>query len=151
VFPWVADPAGIGSDFGQHGTLVSVAEVRERRYEAMTYTGIMNGLLIVGGSVIASLILVAYVRKLFSEETLRNSSDLIGNVLSIVGTFYAILLGLIVVDSLTQFEGSIDTVQAESNCVADIFMLSERLPDPYGSHVRDLCGCMSIKSLTTNG
>ncbi len=105
----------------------------------MTYTGIMNGLLIVGGSVIASLILVAYVRKLFSEETLRNSSDLIGNVLSIVGTFYAILLGLIVVDSLTQFEGSIDTVQAESNCVADIFMLSERLPDPYGSHVRDLC------------
>jgi ABC-type lipoprotein release transport system permease subunit len=77
------------------------------------------GLLIVGGSVLASLLLIGVIDWLLPAGMLMKSSGLIGNLLAIVGTFYGVLLGLIVVDSLTRFEKTIDTVRAESNCLAD--------------------------------
>jgi hypothetical protein len=105
----------------------------------MNNTGIRMGLLIVGGSVLTALLLVTAIGWLFPAGMLEKSSGLIGNLLAIVGTFYGVLLGLIVVDSLTRFERTIDTVRAESNCLADIFLFSERLPDPYASRMKGLC------------
>ena len=105
----------------------------------MCNTGIRMGLLIVGGSVLAALLLVNAIGWLFPAGMLEKSSGLIGNLLAIVGTFYGVLLGLIVVDSLTRFERTIDTVRAESNCLADIFLFSERLPEPYASRMKGLC------------
>lgn len=105
----------------------------------MVHSGITYGLIIVGGSVLAALLVVELFRRLFSPADLEKASGLIGSILAIVGTFYGILLGLIVVDCLTRFEKSIDSVRAESNCLADIFLLAERLPAPYGERVRGLC------------
>ena len=105
----------------------------------MVHTGITYGILIVGGSVIAALLVVEVIRRIFRPADLEKASGLIGSILAIVGTFYGILLGLIVVDCLTRFEKSIDTVRAESNCLADVFLLAERLPAPYGERVRTFC------------
>ncbi|MFN9369826.1 MAG: hypothetical protein ACK6CT_13850 [Planctomycetia bacterium] len=105
----------------------------------MVFTGCWIGIgLVTGGMCIAGLI-VFFVQRIFPEHVLRTAHDATGNLLSIVGTLYAVLLGLIVVDAMVRFERAMDIVQQESNCLADIFLLAERLPDPYRKNVRDHC------------
>lgn len=84
----------------------------------MVYSGCWNGIGIVGGGMILAIVLVQFVRKLFPR---------------------AVLLGLIVVDAMTRFERAIDCVQGEANCLADIFLLAGRLPDPQRTRIHDPC------------
>ena len=105
----------------------------------MDYTGCWNGIAIVGGGIVIALAVVAVARRLFSPEALRQGHDATGNLLAIVGTLYAVLLGLIVVDAMARFERAMDIVQLESNCLADVFLLAKRLPEPQQTRVQNLC------------
>jgi Protein of unknown function (DUF4239) len=105
----------------------------------MVFSGGSTGVLIVSSSVIGSMLMVLLVRRIFSAQALRQAHDVTGNLMAIVGGFYAVLLGMIVVDSLVRFEKALDGVQAESNCVADIFLLAKQLPEPYRSDLRGRC------------
>ena len=105
----------------------------------MIYTGALNGLFIVGGGVVLSLLLVLLVRSRFNPEQLARAHDATGNMLAVVGTLYAVMLGLVVVDAMVRFEKAIDVVQAESTCLADIYILSQRLPEPQRSRLHDAC------------
>jgi hypothetical protein len=105
----------------------------------MDYSGCWNGIAIVGGGIVVALFVVALSRRLFSPEALRLGHDATGNLLAIVGTLYAVLLGLIVVDAMTRFEQAMQVVQLESNCLADIYLLAERLPEPQHARVQNLC------------
>lgn len=105
----------------------------------MIYTGSWFGGGVVTLGIFASLAMVAAMRWLMPRDVLRQAHDATGNILSIVGTLYAVLLGLIVVDAMSRFEQAMDDVQEESNCLADIYLLSGRLPEPYKSRLADLC------------
>jgi len=105
----------------------------------MDYLGCWNGIAIVGGSIVIAVAVVALARRLFSPEALRQGHDATGNVLAIVGTLYAVLLGLVVVDAMARFEQAMQVVQLESNCLADIYLLAERLPEPQHARVQSLC------------
>jgi hypothetical protein len=94
----------------------------------MVYTGCWEGIAIIGGGILASLLIVAFSRRLFPADVLRDGHHATGNLLAIVGTLYAVLLGLLVVDAMVRFERAMDGVQAESNSLADIYLLAERLP-----------------------
>lgn len=94
--------------------------------------------LIIGG-VLAALALVAAMRRLFPADILRAAHEATGTMLTIVGTLYAVLLGLIVVDATVRFERAMDKVQQESNSLADIFLLADRFPDPYRSRIQEAC------------
>jgi hypothetical protein len=105
----------------------------------MEFQGGFLGVLIVSGSVIGSMLMVLLVRRIFSPEDLRQAHEVTGTLMAIVGGFYAVLLGMIVVDALVRFEKALDGVQAESNCVADIFLLAKQLPEPFRSDLRKRC------------
>lgn len=105
----------------------------------MEYSGCWNGLAIVGGGVALALVVVALARRLFSPDSMRQGHDATGNLLAIVGTLYAVLLGLIVVDAMARFERAMEVVQLESNCLADVFLMAERLPEPQRSRVQEHC------------
>ncbi|MFM8708780.1 MAG: hypothetical protein ACKOHK_12070 [Planctomycetia bacterium] len=105
----------------------------------MEYSGCWNGIAIVVGGIVTALAVVAIARRLFSPEALRQGHDATGNLLAIVGTLYAVLLGLVVVDAMARFERAMEVVQLESNCLADVFILAERLPEPQHSRIKDLC------------
>ncbi len=110
----------------------------------MIYTGTLNGLLIIGGGVILSLLLVILVRSRFNPEQLTRAHDATGNLLAVVGTLYAVMLGLIVVDAMVRFEKAIDVVQAESTCLADIYVLAQRLPETQRTRVHDACRAYAV-------
>ena len=105
----------------------------------MEFHGFTTGLAIISGGIVAALVLVALVRKMFAKDILRQAHDITGNLLSVVGTLYAVLLGLIVVDALVRFEHAIDVVQKESNALADIFLLAERLPEAERGRLQETC------------
>ncbi len=105
----------------------------------MNYSGCWTGLAIVGSGILAALVLSRATRRLFSDADLCDGHDFTGALLAIVGTLYAVLLGLVVVDAMVRFEQAMDGVQMESNCLADIFLLGDRLPEPYRQRIRDNC------------
>ena len=105
----------------------------------MEFHGFTTGLAIITGGIVAAIALVAAVRSVFEKEILQQAHDITGNLLSVVGTLYAVLLGLIVVDSLVHFEHAVDVVQKESNTLADIFLLADRLPAAPRERVRETC------------
>ena len=105
----------------------------------MEFHGYRTGLLIILGGVFAAITVVALARKLFSKDKLRQAHELTGNLLSVVGTLYAVLLGLVVVDALARFDHAVDMVQEESNALADVFLLAGRLPEPQHTAIQTAC------------
>jgi len=105
----------------------------------MVYTGCWEGIAIIGGGILASLLIVAFSRRLFPADVLRDGHHATGNLLAIVGTLYAVLLGLLVVDAMVRFERAMDGVQAESNSLADIYLLAERLPAVQRDRIQERC------------
>lgn len=105
----------------------------------MEFHGFTSGLAIIVGGIVAAILLVAGVRRIFSKEILRQAHDITGNLLSVVGTLYAVLLGLVVVDALVHFEHAIDVVQKESNSLADVFLLANRLPTAERDQIQAAC------------
>lgn len=105
----------------------------------MEFHGFWTGAMIIVGGIVTALLLVAAVRRMFPAEELSQNHDVTGNLLSVVGTLYAVLLGLIVVDALVRFEHAVDVVQQESNALADIFLLADRLPAAERTRLQDTC------------
>jgi hypothetical protein len=104
----------------------------------MEYAGCWNGLFIVGGTMVVALVLSALASRLFADSALRVGHDATGNLLAVVGTLYAVLLGLIVVEAMDRFDRAVDCVQKESNSLADIFLLSDHLDGPQGGRLKEL-------------
>ncbi|MCC7532285.1 MAG: DUF4239 domain-containing protein [Candidatus Melainabacteria bacterium] len=69
------------------------------------------------------------VRRLAGVETLKSFNEVAGNSFQVVGTFYAVLLGLIVVDAMTSMSDLRWIVEQEANAVADIYILSRGMPE----------------------
>lgn len=105
----------------------------------MIFTGYLNGPLVVLAGVAIAVTLVCLLQRCFDKATLTATNGATGNMLAVVGTFYAVMLGLVVVDAMVRFERAIDVVQDESTSLADIFLMAERLPPEYRTRVQTAC------------
>ena len=97
------------------------------------------GLLIVLCTASLAVATLLSVRKLVSHEMLRQSHEVAGYLLALVGTMYAVLLGLVVVDAMNKFDQARVNTQSEANSLADIFLLAERFPKAREHEIKDLC------------
>jgi hypothetical protein len=95
-------------------------------------------LLVLASGVLAVLGLIA-TRQIMKAENLRASHDVGGYFITIVGTLYAVLLGLVVVDAMQQYQRAREVTEKEANNLIDVFILSARLPEPKCSEVRGMC------------
>jgi hypothetical protein len=90
-----------------------------------------GGLLAVGGLLLA--------RKVFDFEKLRASHDVGSVLIAIVGTLYSVLLGLIVVDAMQQYQRARDTTERETNNLVDVFILAKAVSEPQRSQLQKMC------------
>jgi hypothetical protein len=98
------------------------------------YFPALLALLIIGtGLAVCGLLLV---RRYIGSKELMRHHDVAGHMLSMVGTLYAVVLGLVVVSSLNTFQQARLTVSQEANSLHNIFNLSAGLPDPIGRNLR---------------
>jgi hypothetical protein len=94
-------------------------------------------LLIAASSVVAVLGLLA-VRKTYNIGELAKAHSVSGQYLSIVGTLYAVLLGLIVVDAMSRFQQAITIVEGEGNALSELIYYAGRMPVGPRAKVHEL-------------
>jgi hypothetical protein len=97
------------------------------------------GVVIVLLTALLSVGALQLVRRFFPKESLRKSQEVSGYLLSIIGTMYAVLLGLVVVDAMSKFQEARNNVQAEANALADVYLLAERFSDSKENQIKGLC------------
>lgn len=78
------------------------------------------------------------VRRLVGVETLKSFNEVAGNSFQVVGTFYAVLLGLIVVDAMTNMTDLRGVIEQEANAVADVYILARGLPEAEQKQIKAL-------------
>jgi hypothetical protein len=93
------------------------------------------GSFLVAGSVALAMVGLILVRMTLHRRDLRETQVVAGYLLSVVGTLYGVILGLIVVDSLGKFAEARLTTEEESNALADIVLLAAHLPEERKEHV----------------
>jgi hypothetical protein len=100
---------------------------------------IVYGVLVIGGICLLSLGGLELVERLVPADTRQQHNDVAGFIYAALGVIYAVLLALVVIAVWEQFQAADETVEQEANAVAEIAWLAHRLPEPEGSHIKQLC------------
>src|SRR3954465_7836221 len=98
----------------------------------------LAGCLLVALSTALSIAGLLVARRVLHTQNLISSHDVGGYLLSVVGTTYAVILGLIVVDAMADFQMARETADRESNALADVVLLSNQLPREKRSEIQAL-------------
>lgn len=93
------------------------------------------GSMLVAASALAAVAGLILMRRFGYFRSLIVSHEASGQYLSIVGTLYAVLLGLIVVDAMERFQHATTLVGEESNALAELIYLAGRMPAPLKADV----------------
>jgi hypothetical protein len=80
-------------------------------------------------SIAAILYGQSVLKRYLGAETIEKCHEVGSYYLSIIGTFYAVLLGLIVVDAMTKFKGAQLSVDHEVSSLIRIYSSAERFPE----------------------
>lgn len=104
------------------------------------------GLTLVFASVVLSIVGLIIIRRKVDIKTLAECHEVGGYLFAAIGTLYAVLLGLLVVDSLSRYQDAAHKVEEEANSIANIYLLSEELPAAKRDQIQGLCKdyCKSV-------
>ncbi len=96
-----------------------------------------------GFSVIVAVVLAALAgmlaaRKIMGPSWLQNHQTAAGLMLSVSGTLYAVLLGMLVVDAMEVFQDTRTHVEQEANQLADVYLMAEQFGPQKNSQLRKL-------------
>jgi hypothetical protein len=84
-------------------------------------------------AIIITTILILYaqtlVKKYVGDETISKCHEVGGFYLAMVGTFYAVLLGLVVIDAMTRFQQAEKIVSVEASSLIKIYIDAESFPE----------------------
>jgi hypothetical protein len=90
----------------------------------------MSGAGLIATSAALAVFGLLAVRRRIDARTLVSCHEVGGYLLSVVGTLYAVLLGLIVVDAMNTFQEAHQTTVQEANALGDIVLLARHMPEP---------------------
>ena len=97
--------------------------------------GIPLIIIVVGVFVIGQI----FFRRLFRKEKIESCHEVGGTMLQVLGTLYAVILGLVVLDSMAKFETAERIILNESQSLLVVSELSEQFKnDGRGDAVQDL-------------
>ncbi|MHB1559992.1 MAG: bestrophin-like domain [Isosphaeraceae bacterium] len=102
----------------------------------MTIDSYAAGAVLVAASALAAVAGLILLRRFGYFRSLIISHEASGQYLAIVGTLYAVLLGLIVVDAMGRFQAAATLVGDETNAMAELVYLSGRMPEPQKGEIR---------------
>jgi heme/copper-type cytochrome/quinol oxidase subunit 2 len=112
---------------------------------------IVNGVLVVGGVCLASLIGFELVNRLVPAQSRQQHNDVAGFIYAALGVIYAVILALVVIAVWEEFQAADATVEQEANALAEIAWLAHRLPEPEGTHIQELCRSYAEEWSTRSG
>ena len=95
-------------------------------------------IVVVTGTVLASLLVMAGLNKVWPREKRTGYNDLIGWELSVLGTTYAVILGFMLYAVWTSLEEAELNVDIEANAAVDVYRLAEGVPEPQRTQLQRL-------------
>jgi uncharacterized protein DUF4239 len=95
-----------------------------------------EGLLIVGGGTLIAVAGVLMVRGRVELAALRANHDVAGYILAVVGTLYAVLLGLVVINVQNKYDQARAMAVQEANACSNLYQLTKGLPAANRSALR---------------
>jgi hypothetical protein len=95
----------------------------------------------------ATLFGLAFARRSLHRHDLVKIQEVASYLFAVVGTLYAVILGLIVVDSMSKFSEARLTVAAEANALSDIVLFASQLDGDAPRRVRALAEAY-VKTVT---
>lgn len=104
----------------------------------MTIDSYPVGLLLVPGCVAMSLVGLKAARRWLPHDELVRFQDVASYLFAVVGTLYAVILGLVVVDSMGRFSEARLAAEAESNALSDIILFATQFPGEGAGRIRGL-------------
>ncbi|MFL5759070.1 MAG: hypothetical protein ACJ789_04985 [Thermomicrobiales bacterium] len=90
----------------------------------------ITGIIVVGGSLLLTLLGVALVRRLVSHRTLAGHNDVAGFVYATTGVTYAVILAFVVIAVWDQYDTTSEVADRESNALAALYRLANGFPAP---------------------
>jgi hypothetical protein len=87
-------------------------------------------------TVVASLLLIVGMNRLWPPQTRRAHNELIGWQLTVLGTTYAVIVGFMLYTVWTNFGVADANVSAEANSLANVYQLAEGLPASQRAELR---------------
>jgi len=87
-------------------------------------------------SIILSCLGQIVFRKLLGPGRLKSCHEVGGYYFSVVGTFYAVLVGLIIFDAQARFDDAKTDVESEASALFMIHLHAQRLPQPQGAEIQ---------------
>lgn len=97
-----------------------------------------GGIFIVVSTALAVLGML-YVRKRVGVQELISQHEVAGNLLSVIGTLYAVLLGFVVVDAMNHQQDLRVIVDNEATHLCNIYLAAEGLPEKIRTSIRTHC------------
>jgi hypothetical protein len=94
--------------------------------------------IVVAAVVIASLLFMVALNRIWPREKRRTHNELIGWQLSILGTTYAVIMGLMLYAVWTAFGEATLNADLESNSVVNVYHLADGLAEPQRTQLRGL-------------
>jgi Protein of unknown function (DUF4239) len=94
---------------------------------------------VIGAVCLAALAGLEVVQRLVPATSRQRHNDVAGFIYAALGVIYAVLLALVVIAVWEEFDAANETVEQEANALAEIAWLGNRLPEPEGSHLQELC------------
>ena len=98
----------------------------------------LQGLIIVGGTVLLALAGLGTVRRRVDAATLQIHHDVAGFIIAVVGVVFGVLLAVVVSAVWEDYSHAHVVVDTEANELADLFRLAQAVPDPAGRRLREL-------------
>jgi hypothetical protein len=87
------------------------------------------GVTFVGCSIAAGILGMIAVRAVVRWSTLKHHHGVVGGMMPVIGTLYAVLLGLVIVETQHTHQEARMMAATEANAAADIFRVAYALPD----------------------
>ena len=93
----------------------------------------------VGGTCLVALAGLEVVQRLVPATSRQRHNDVAGFIYAALGVIYAVLIALVVISVWEEYQAASETVEQEANALAEIAWLGNRLPEPEGENLQELC------------
>ena len=91
----------------------------------------MSGVIIVGGSLLLTLLAVVVVRRFVPHQALARHNDVAGFVYATMGVTYAVVLALVVIAVWENYTETKHLADQEASSLGALIRMADGFPNPY--------------------
>src|SRR5215216_7529565 len=93
--------------------------------------GVVGGIVIVGGSLLLTLLVIVLVRRLVPHQTMARHNDVAGFVYATMGVTYAVVLAFVVIAVWENYAETRQVADQEASSLGALYRLAGGFPEPH--------------------